>query len=183
MISLLAITVLIFVQLLAGCSGLTVRSDYDVDTEFSKYKTFAWLAATGQSPMNPAGVQTLVDKRIRNAIERELAVKGYQKLESGRPDFYLIYYAGVEEKVNISTVDYGPGTRYRQGTDVLVTSYDEGTLVLDIVDPEKNQMVWRGWAIGFVDPQAKIDEKEKLINEAVHRILLEFPPKPTSPGS
>jgi len=47
---------------------------------------------------------------------------------------------------------------------------------LDFVDAESKKMIWRGVAKAEVDDQSTPDEKEKLIKEAVQKILENFPP-------
>ena len=66
---------------------------------------------------------------------------------------------------------YGPMT-----TETTVSQYTQGTLVLDIVTPSENLLVWRGIAEGKIDPTASQSERTALINEAVGRILDNFPP-------
>lgn len=54
--------------------------------------------------------------------------------------------------------------------------YDEGTLVVDLVDPRAQTLVWRGWAEssfeGAIDDQAWMEAR---IDEAVARILERLP--------
>ncbi len=53
-------------------------------------------------------------------------------------------------------------------------AYQEATLILDFVDPESTELLWRGWYVGKIrDGQLS----EKKINKAVKRILKKFPPE------
>jgi hypothetical protein len=74
----------------------------------------------------------------------------------------------------------GAGYRWGSGwgtTDVRVNEILVGTLVIDIADATKNEMVWRGIGVKEVDAQAKADRRDKNINNAVKKILKDFPPK------
>jgi hypothetical protein len=74
----------------------------------------------------------------------------------------------------------GAGYRWGSGwgtTDVRVNEILVGTLVIDIADATKNEMVWRGMGVKEVDAQAKADRRDKNINNAVKKILKDFPPK------
>ena len=61
-------------------------------------------------------------------------------------------------------------------TDGYVENYDQGTLVLDIVDGRSNELVWRGTAQARIDPSNSPEERQRRINEAVRKILDRFPP-------
>ena len=54
-----------------------------------------------------------------------------------------------------------------------VTTYTEGTLVIDIIDAKTDELVWRGSA---VSPMSDETYDAKEINKAVEKILEEFPP-------
>ena len=53
-----------------------------------------------------------------------------------------------------------------------------GTLVIDIADAKKKQIAWRGMGVKEVDTQAKPEKRDKSINNAVKKILKDYPPKP-----
>ncbi len=163
---LLAVASLVVV---AGCSTMAVNSDYDREADFGKYRSYQWLARSGNTPVSP-----LTDKRIRTAVDGEMAAKGYRKSDDGKPDLWIAYKAFVRNRVDVSTYTYGYWGPDRGGAYVDVDRYKEGTLVLDVVDPEKSQLVWRGWARGVVGRRS---DPEARIKEAVHKIMERFPPK------
>ena len=53
-----------------------------------------------------------------------------------------------------------------------VQQYTEGTLSLDVYDRKTEQAVWVGWASKRL---SRNDDSQKLINEAVSGILMQFP--------
>ena len=61
--------------------------------------------------------------------------------------------------------------------DTYVREYDEGTLIIDIVDAGSNELVWRGAAQGEVNLAASPQEREQRAQDAVQRILEDFPPQ------
>ena len=63
------------------------------------------------------------------------------------------------------------------GPQTYVRDYDEGTLLIDVIDPATMQLLWRGSGTGVVDPQASPEKREQRINEAVEQILADFPPR------
>ena len=57
-----------------------------------------------------------------------------------------------------------------------VYQYEEGTLVLDFVDGISKELIWRGVGTGEIDRYASPEQQDKGINEAIYKILRNFPP-------
>ncbi len=156
-----------------SCSPATVKYDYDREASFSNYKTYRWLQIRRNQSDAPMGRGTsLLEKHIRQAVDKELAEKGYRLVQERDVDFLVAFHAGVREKIDVTRYGYGSWRRPWQA--VTVRRYKEGTLVLDVIDREKKQLVWRSWGSSVVNDPAKRDE---LIREAVHKMLAKFPPK------
>jgi hypothetical protein len=58
-----------------------------------------------------------------------------------------------------------------------VYQYEEGTLIIDLIHAKTQHLIWRGIAKGAVDWQTSHDQRTKLIDEAIHKVLAQFPPK------
>jgi len=147
--------------------------DYDKTANFSTLKTYA--LKDGKKVGDP-----LIDKRIEAAIEAELAAKGLTPAASA-PDLSVTYHVAFDKKQDITAYSTGGAGYYRWGggwgtTDVRVNEILMGTLVVDIADAKKNELVWRGIGVKEVDVQAKADKRDKNINSAVKKILKNFPP-------
>ena len=174
---------------LAGCSPITVSTDYDPSIDFSDYRTYAWLPDLDKRIADPQSVDprinnTLLDKRVRKAVETHLGAKGYTMVSTDTPDLYVAYHAALIGKVDVTTVNrhygYGPGWRGRGGsigTETHVREYEEGTLILDLIDAKTESLIWRGLAQAEVWVTSTPEEREKRINEAVRKMLERFPPK------
>jgi hypothetical protein len=161
---------------LAGCTTIQVGVDYDRNQDFGGYLTYDW-AAVNDAEVDPRIDNDLLRKRLFSAVDTELAGLGF--VRSGEsPDFWLGWHATVESRVDVrelgSRYGYGRGGWYDGHTQV--RHYDEGTLILDVVDAERNELVWRGTAKGEVDWFAEPEEKEARLQEAVQRLLAHFPP-------
>jgi hypothetical protein len=159
--------------LLACGTATRVNYDYDQSYDFTGLKRWDWMADPAQGGAAAVARSPLVDARIRAAIERELAAKGYARDEgAGDVDFHVAFLGGTDEKVDLTTTYYGyrwrvPVTEARQ--------YTEGTLIVDVVDAERNELVWRGTGAAEVhagDP----DEVTKQVDQVVMEILKDFPP-------
>lgn len=187
------LTLIVFLTALAGCSTMEVNTDYDPQADFSNLKTFAWI----DEPQKPTGDPRIDDNpflesRVHAAVDRELAAKGFVPATSGNPDFLVAYHVSLNEKRSVQHLNdyygYGAGWGYTYAgvrrpayysspsSSTYVYTYDEGTLILDIVKPEGRQLIWRGAARDEVRFSDKPSEEGSKLNEAVQRMLKDFPP-------
>lgn len=157
-----------------ACSSVSVSHDYDPSENFAKLKSWAFSSST-PSPPPPGGepVSALSLARIRTAVEAELTARGYPKVEPQSASFLVAYDAAVGKQIE-SHPTSSPA-RYGWGTEVSV--YDEGTLVIDIVDAGSKSLVWRGVARGAVHPDSTPEERDERIRSAVKQVLDRFPPR------
>jgi hypothetical protein len=174
-----AMGVLLIAPALAGCSQVTVTTDHDPSANFGALHTYAWRPGPQQGVDDPRFDSTLLDKRVRAAVDRVLASKGYRTAAPGTgADFLVGYHAVVRQKTSVQTINRWYGYRvggWYGGPQAFAHVYDEGTLLIDIVDPATAQLLWRGSGTGVVDPQASPEKREQRINDAVERILADFP--------
>jgi hypothetical protein len=158
-----------------------VSYDYEKTADFTTFKTYAHKEGTKVG-------QPLIDDRIVAAIDAQLAEKGLTKAESN-PDVFVVYHMAFDKEKDISTYSsgygggYGPygwgwgggwagGTTTTQVRDILV-----GTLVIDLADAKKGQLVWRGIGVKEVNTQANPEKRDKSINNAIKKIFKNYPPK------
>ncbi|MDT3776751.1 DUF4136 domain-containing protein [Nitrospira sp. MA-1] len=165
-----------------GCSSISVSSDYRESTDFSKLKTFSWMLKTPEGEIDLGGANQMARQRIESAIAAELANKGYIEIVAGNSDFHVTYYVGREERIQVQSMGgplmrpyWGMGMGYTE-----VYQYEEGTLIIDLLDAKAPQhIIWRGVAKGVVDWKGTTGGQTGLINEAVQKVLAQFPPKPS----
>jgi hypothetical protein len=166
--------------LVTGCSSVNIKHDYDNEANFAALKTYAWMAApTNANGSVQAALQrnSLLDKRIKESADRQLAAKGYTT-DANNPDFLVLYHVGAEDKINVTDWGYGYGRygRWYGGRGVEVSQYKEGTLILDVIEAKSKQLVWRGFAAGTLNPNASPETRKKRLDEVMTKILAEFPP-------
>jgi hypothetical protein len=154
--------------------------DFEKSANFAAFKTYAHKQGT------PVG-QQLIDDRIVTAIDTQLATKGLSKA-AAEPDVFVVYHMAFDKEKDISTYSSGGGgygaygwgwgggwaggTTTTQVRDILM-----GTLVIDMADAKKGQLVWRGMGVKEVDTQAKPEKRDKSITKAVEKIFKNYPPK------
>jgi hypothetical protein len=164
------------------CAGIPVDVDYDPAADFSGYRTFAWLVPENPPTGHPALDNPLLAERIRSAIEGELRARGYAAAAPSRADFRVGFQITLQQKLDAYTVDHYYGYAPRWGPiyvpETVVHTYDEGTLVVDIVDARQRRLVWRGWTSQRVYAKPSPEESERIIREVVAAIFERFPPQP-----
>ncbi|MCK5122521.1 MAG: DUF4136 domain-containing protein [Methylococcales bacterium] len=176
---------------ISGCSTIKVTSDYNPAVSFSGFQSYQWIPG-GPTKIGDPRVDdnTLLQSRVRKAVDNVLASKGYQKVTSGKPDFWITYHVTLDKQVKIQAINsinhYGPGWGWRygstysggyRGNDTFVYTYDQGSLIIDIVEPDSRQLIWRGSATDKVNFSHSPEQKEQKINEAVKKLLEQFPPQ------
>jgi hypothetical protein len=169
-------TLILFASFTA-CSSVDVSRDYDTTYNFSELKTYKWH----HRKREPKQVKNRpVAKQIDGIIERILTERGMVKSDDEKVDFLINYQAAIDGKLkalNYSvTVGYGGyGGWMHGGTGTTITSYDEGTLALDIVDAEKDELIYK--AIAKVDMKDMEYDKTEMFNYIIGEMLSSFPPQ------
>jgi hypothetical protein len=168
--------------LLTACSQYDIKYDYDLDSNFAAYRTYAWIPqqidAGGTSANVAMQRNTLLDKRVREAVDANLAAKGLTKNEE-TPDLRVVYHTGMQNKVDVTDWVYSYAGSYWgwAGRDIDVYNYTEGTLIVDLVKSDTKALTWRGSATGVVDPGRSPEQVQETINEVVAKIFENYPPK------
>lgn len=170
-------TTMIAVAALAACASVQSQGDYDQSYDFRALQTWDWMPEPGETRGVTGQRNPLIERRIQDAVARELNAKGYRQAVGESVDFRVAYHASAEEKIDVSTTYDYYGYRWRTPlvyTDV--REYTEGTIIVDVVDGTRNELVWRGTAIGVVRGGDPEDITER-INNAINDVLKDFPPK------
>jgi hypothetical protein len=156
-----------------------IKVEYDKTIDFTKFKTF------GIDPVDNAS-KPMLRLAIQGAVEHDLNRVGLTKVASN-PDLYVQMYGAVDNDTAIHYHDpiYGgyipsinsgivlwhniPGT-------VTTVIIHKGELVVDVIDANKKQLVWRG-----VAKQNLSDQRDKVldqVNTAVEKMFLQYPAGP-----
>ena len=164
-----------------ACSGIRVTTDYDPNADFSDVRSYAWLDESSGVEGDRPDVASLLDRRVRAAVEAEFQRKGIQRVDRSAAKVLVTYHLGVESKLDVDTINtgygYGPYGRYGGiSSTTTVREYQEGTLLIDVVEPSSKQLVWRGAGQARIREYSKPEEREQRINQAVKEILEKFPP-------
>jgi hypothetical protein len=183
--------VMVMAAFVAGSSSIETSYDYDPTANFAGLKSYEWLKEPQKLTGDPRiDGNTILANRIYEAVDTELAARGFRKI-SGDPDFLVAYHVSLDKRRSVQTLNsyygYGPGWGYGYGAsyrpgywagapETYVYEYEEGTLILDIVNPENKELIWRGSAQDEVHFKSTPEKDQTQLDEAVHKILEKFPP-------
>lgn len=161
----------------AGCATLIVSSHVERGITFTDYVTYDW----GPPDNLPVGDPRLdnnpfFNDHLQGAIEKGLAARGYERVDTGvEPQLLLHYHASVNQRVDVYKADHPYGYCYGD-CEARIVEFEEGTLVLDIVDARTKKVIWRGWAQdamdGVINNQDRLDRK---VDESVVRMMQMLP--------
>lgn len=159
--------------LASSCVTVRVTTDYDKNVDFEPYTTYAFY----KPGIDKAKISDLDKKRILRAIDAELSIKGMTKSES--PQLLISFFTKEKERIDVYQRAFGYGWGwhpwyggYYQND---VSSTTEGSLYIDFLDANSNELIWQGLGTAQLITE-NMERKEERIREIVHEILMEYPP-------
>ena len=170
----------------ASWSAMKITVDSDPDADFSSLKTYIWMSEPEHIYLDPEFDHEFLRNEIKKTVKDQLADKGFNEDTSGIPDFLIGYHAAIRNRIGVTTwnnnydgynIYYGMIRPWTPMEEDYVWQIEEGSLVLDIIDPAKKKLIWRSSAHAEVTQSDDIEKRRKRINEAVEKMLRKFPPK------
>ena len=162
----------------AACAPMRVSSHVDRERDFTLYRTFDW----GPADSLPAGDPRLernafFQDHIQGAIERNMAAKGFQRVDpTAVPDVRVHFHAVIDRRIDVNLLDYQSGYCSRNDCQADVSEYEEGTLVIDMIDVRSNRLVWRGWAQDSIEGVLTNEDRlARKIEDAVRLMFMRLP--------
>jgi len=157
---------------ITGCASTEVRSYVARGIDLREHRTYNWARDDARATGDPRlDNNRFFQERVQSAVDEQLGQRGFQKTDA--PDLIVRYHAGVTQVIDSRRTENSGDCRECEPE-----VYDQGTLVIDLVDAHTDTLVWRGWAKGSID--GVIDNQqwmEQRIDEAVARIMRELPPR------
>jgi len=151
-----------------------ITVDYDHSANFKQVKTYSW------SKVQTAN--TIWDQRVKDAVDKELAAKGWSQVPSGG-DVALVAVEKTSVQQLYDTFYNGFGGWRGRGagmgeTTTTVDLYKVGTLVVSIFDANSKQLLWRGTSRSYLSGNP--EKNTKKLDKDVQRMFKKFPPNAAS---
>jgi hypothetical protein len=188
------VRVLGFLLLAAGLSGCAIKPDIRTDAapgvNFLEYSTFSFYPSLST---DRAGFHSLISQQLMFSTRREMEVRGYKFVaDPNEADLLLNFHTHVADQLRVRTVpDPWIGTSYwnhRRGfydpwwghsrwpshNRVEVDQVSEGRLSVDVIDRQRNMLIWEGVASQRLT-QRTLNDLGPALDEAVHLMFRRFP--------
>jgi Domain of unknown function (DUF4136) len=169
---------ILLVAFFVSCQAVHINSDYDKSVNFSNYKTYGFY----KQGIDKVAISDLDKKRIMRSIEEEMTAKGFSKSET--PDLLVNISTKEREQVNVNQFNGGFGgwgyggfgwnPMFWGGGMNSVSTFAEGTLLIDLIDTNKKELVWQGEGVGHLTQNT--NKKDENIKGFVTRIMSQYPP-------
>ncbi len=175
-----------------GCTTLKVTSDMDKTVDFTKYKTYQYY---GWQKDSDKLLNDLDKKRIESAFGEEFKKRGLEYVKENG-DLIVTLFIVTQKKTQTTAnttmmgggapygyyggyYGYGPGWGWGMGhatTTYHTYDYEVGTLVVDVFDAKKKQLIWEGIGQDTIKDNTK--NRDERIKKAVAAIMKDYPVKP-----
>lgn len=148
-----------------------VHTDYDKQANFSQFHTYYWAKVKTENP--------LWESRIKDAVDKQLQAKGWQRVDSGG-DVAVTAVGAAKNQQEYQTFYDGFGGGWRWGgfgndATTTVQNYRVGTLVVDLYNAQNKSLIWRGTSNDTLSD--KPEKNEQKLDKAVDKLFDHFPPK------
>ncbi len=165
----------LIIVILSGCV-VKLRTVYDHQADFSKYKTFCWMDGCQFKFSGPGYLSdSLLHVNIEKAIINELKNKGLTQ-DNNNPDLLVGLTVTLKDEQAIIYHRSEDAPFYRPFDDESrVMNYLEGTLVLGMADKKESKIVWESFATRYLDQNP--DFSEEKVGKGIKRLLKHYPPK------
>ena len=174
--------------LLPGCvTPVIVDFDREAALKFEGYTCFV-IDTPEEIPENPEDVFSgpIVNRRFARELDASLKARGYTG-DCSTPDFRVRFNTSKKTVTDIdfnwpnnSNCFYYHGFHPNVGyfPPPYINRYEEGTFLIDIIDEQSGELVWRGTYVKRLGRQAL---KDREVRSIIDSILDRFPPGERTP--
>ena len=178
------LTLTLLAAVLTACSsGPRITSNSDPSADWSQYKTFAFFDPLTTDRGN---VRSLTSTQLIAATTREMEARGLTRVD-GNPDLLINFMLSSRETLQSrpstsASVGWGRGRYgtwggYSVGMSTSsneIVQRTEGSLAIDVVDREQNQLVWEAVATKTITNSTR-DNQQQVLDSAVGDMFTRFP--------
>lgn len=159
---------LLSVLLVATAASARITTDYNHNVNFTQYKTYSWAAV--KTP------DSLWDQRVKDAVNSELAARGWTMVPSGG-EVSVTARDAIHNQQELNTFYDGFGGRRFGGfgtSTTTVDNYKVGTLVVEMFDGDNKNLIWLGVSTNTLSTNP--DKNIKSLDKNVRKMFEHFPP-------
>jgi hypothetical protein len=151
----------------SACSTTTYDSDYKNDFDFSTLKVFTIYPSTALKSKSP-----LIASALGGLIDSSLVTKGYIRGAEVH-DFVVTFYTETEIETSYGSVNFDRWKGFWSTKEEPLFAA-KGLIVIDVIDGNTGDVVWRGWDNQMVGRE---EDPKQVMRNTVNKILSLFPPQ------
>jgi len=171
-----------FTLWLVACTSQPVLEptvDYKSDYNFQALESFSLLSrrrGAASSAIMSAMEMQRVDLAFKQALEK-YGLRFEEKAADA--DILLSWLLITENRTDVRA--YNSAAYYQcwgcgpAMSDVSVRQYTQGTLIVDLVDPQLNQSIWRSVVQSRLNNRPALEGQQQRFNQVAERLLEGFP--------
>ncbi|HEX8349700.1 MAG TPA: DUF4136 domain-containing protein [Hymenobacter sp.] len=145
------------------------------EANFDSYKTYGWATQVNDSTNVAFFVDDLSYKSIiRKAVAQQMAAHGYT-YQPGSPDL-VVNFRVFDHPTDLredANDDYWTANEYRPNDALLDIKLDKGSVIVQLADRKKSDVVWQGYASGLFNGDAMNKEQTK-VNQTIAKVFAEY---------
>jgi len=169
-----SLTKFLFLLILGSCA-INVETLQKPNTDFSKYQSWCWMEGCEPYQGPDEYFNRQVMDEISNAIASSLHTKGYIQSDE-ESDLIVNFYVILKEDSTSSSSNYQQGFSDDNRIERLYPEYHQfikGTLVIDILNRDSNELLWTSKATSYFEPYPSINKDE--ISKGVQKTMKKLP--------
>jgi hypothetical protein len=176
-----------------GCAGMpgarprpVASAIFDPAADFTRYSTWAWKPSVRPLTGEPRVDNPFLHDRIQRAVATELMARGLVQTTPAAADLLLLYRLALTEDFQPGALeasgDFPPAIDPGVRSALFGRVVKRGSMVLDMFDPKRGTVVWRGFVEREVSSFQNPDAQLPAVQSSVRALLADYPPPPVQRG-
>lgn len=173
-------TIIMLLFVVYGYSQVLVSYNKSQGVDFSAFKTYQIYSLDVKNipefEPKKTGLNMLIEE-----VHKQMEARGYEKVDEN-PDLIINLGVTITEEVQTRQTDIRDAPMYMgqrnyswQSEEIVIGHYKEGTVTLDLVNADKNEMIWQAVSGGVVSE--KREKNKKKIIRTVQKLFKKYPIK------
>ncbi len=183
----LVATCSMLVLVFAGCaSSVRTGSHQAPDANFAGRTTFRFVPDKSLAAAGAVSNSAYWREQIAQDIVAALNAKGYRFFPTRQTDFLVAFHIVLKEGESVTTLDNYSGYNLSPGEETQADlarfqnpkrpgEAASGTLIIDLIDPRKRRIIWRGYTTEALDRSQPTDKLRVRVRAVVEKTLADLP--------
>ena len=158
-------------------AGMKVKSESLEGADLSSYATYSWKAADPATSGLIIAEGTKLAGRLEEIGDQALVKAGLGKKPLGESDLVIRYRGFARDMVGVGggAGDLDSDVTWLVGSSTPPMAYKKGTLLIEALDAETEELLWAGWASDVIEALPKREKIAKKAEKAMVKIMKQFP--------